>query len=632
MVIYYPHYYGKYWQELKSAGRCQSVVVRLICEKEDEIQNFLKDNTSSYFKTVANFNKLYKATLYYNNECAQMANEQDMRIILKYISKSIFIVNNITEKITTKSPPIPFTTDSLITEAHQRCGFTTKRTTMAAQNLYAKGFITYIRTDSPNIAPSAIKEIKKYVLTNYGLEYHREQQYESKSKSVQGAHECIRPTDINKKELNVDNHDEVALYNLIWKRTVASQMSIAKFNIKTINIDISKLENYHFIFEHEICLFDGFLKVYDKLDSNKNLTIPQKGDQLEIDETISTQEYSKPPPRYDDGSIIGKIKKLGIGRPATYNSIIQKIQDANYVCISDTNGIEKDSLILKLNNKNIVSETKKIYLGKDIKKCVPTEMGKLVNNFLIEHFPDILDYKFTSLMEDQLDDIAEGKLVLNTMLHNFYQKFKPLVENIKLDANIIKQMTNIGVHPENGYMIYTLVAKYGPMVQLMNDKKVVNKAPIKLPLTLDNITVDDAVQLFKYPINLGKYKNKTVTLCKGQYGFYLTYNSNKISIGLKLDVELDKYTLQNAIIKIEEENKKKLWYEKDKTSEYMVLEGPYGKYIVVKTNKKKSNYKIPPNINIAELTIDKVKEIMLKPKKDFIRKKIDKNNIKIKMI
>lgn len=663
----------KAMQGSKSAGRVQSVVTRLICEKEEEIDKFFEnENQSSYFKTTANFNEKYNAILYTTKEqkddeedeeenagenndknkeikkskkqanklkIAKVKDADDMKYILKHIGKSEFFVKDVTEKESLRQPSAPFTTDSLIQTSHQKLGFTTQRTTSAAQNLYAAGYITYIRTDSPNISEVALKDIGKLVNKNYGVEYHRELQYLSKAKDAQCAHECIRPTDIKLEFLQEKDKckgDEINLYKLIWKRTVASQMTPAKFKISTVEIDISKNDDYKFISEYESCIFDGFMRVYnDKLmkngedegdenigdneEKNKKIKLPKKNDVLEISNVTSTQEYKKPPARYDDGTIIGKMKKLGIGRPSTYNSIIKKIQDVNYVVIKNNEGLEKESLILKLKKKEIEEEKKKITLGKDSKKCVPTEMGKAVTQFLLKYFPEIMDYKFTSDMEDKLDEIAEGKLKHTKMLKDFYKNFKPLIN--KINESVVgglislKDMKEIGIHPELKHKIYTMMAKFGPIVQMIDDNnKIINTAPIKEPLKIKTITVDDAVKLFEYPKVLGKSGRKIVKLYKGQYGFYLKYGDDNLS--LKIDEEQAKnYTLELALERIEENKKKILWEGKDKVSVYTILEGPYGKFINVvpikkTTRTKAKNFKLPENEDLTKLDVEKVIEFI----------------------
>ena len=679
----------------KSSGRVQSVTVRMICEKENEIEKFFDKEQSSYFRTIADFNNKYKSVLYTTKEqgklddeewdedednikkkkgkkeekeekedkknkklqAARINDENEMKQVLKDVSKSAFKISNISEKETLRSAPPPYTTDSLIQDAHRKLGFSTQRTTSAAQNLYAAGYITYIRTDSPNISESALEEIKKMVILEYGEEYHRQQQYKSKAANAQCAHECIRPTKIENTSVPKKEkcgNDETMLYRMIWRRTMASQMAQAKFKITTIEIDISKLKEYKFVSEHDICIFSGFLAVYnpekneddqegeeeDKNKKDKKLKLPKIGDEMDISDVISSLEYKKPPVRYDDGSIIGKMKKIGIGRPSTYNSIIKKIQDANYVSIQNNSGVEKKSIILKLDDDGkIKEEIKTILLGKDIKKCVPTEMGKAVNDFLMKNFPEIMDYKFTADMEELLDKISEGKLLHVNMLKDFYKDFDPLItklnENAKGGVISLKNMTELGEHPESGHKIYTLMAKFGPIVQMLDvNNKIINTAPIKAPLKKNTITIEDAVKLFEYPKTLGKNGRSSIILYRGQYGFYLKIGDDKLPLKLT-EEEAKEYTLDDAKKRIkeneekQEENKKNLlWHGKDKVYEYSVNEGKYGKYIMsksIKNKKQKATFcKLPSNIKIESLTVEKVCEIIKESCSNKFKKK-DKN-------
>lgn len=689
----------------KSAGRVQSVTVRLICDKEEEIEKFFEQDQSSYFKTSAEFNKKYKALLYtskeqdkieeedeeenddkkkkkkiskkannvkedsedleeseeYNKDIkkksklqpARVIGDREMKKLLNEINKSTFKISDIYDKESKRSPPKPYTTDSLIQDAHRKLGFSTQRTTSSAQNLYAAGYITYIRTDSPNISEGALEEIGKMVISEYGKKYHCQQQYKAKAANAQCAHECIRPIHIDKKAIETKEkcgHDEMLLYRMIWRRTMASQMEHAIFKVNTIEVDISKLDEYKFICEQEMCIFDGFLVVYnpekneDEEDEDKNtgnkkekkLNLPKKGDKMEIEDVISTQEYKKPPSRYDDGSIIGKMKKIGIGRPSTYNSIIKKIQEAKYIELANNPGVEKKSLTLKLVDGKIKEEEKTIVLGKDSKKCVPTKTGRVVNKFLIENFSEIMDYKFTADMEKLLDKISEGKLSHVKMLKDFYKDFKPLVDTLKDKAKTgelsLNNTKEIGIHPELGYKIYTSDGKYGPVVKMLDNKnKLINIAPIKNNLKAETIKIADIIELFKFPKALGKKDNVGVSLCNGSYGYFLKYGDNTINLDIS-DKEAEEYTLDNAIEKIEERNKKVeekrknlLWVGKDKVCEYNIIEAKYGKCILSKPLKKSAKgkvsfYKFPPNTDINTLTVEKVCELIKNDRQNKFKK------------
>lgn len=703
-----------------SAGRVQSVVVRLIVEKENEIENFFESDEESFFKTMGEFsikNHIMKSQLYSinshskstdnsddeysddestedsssessedesdssseddssNDESSEEESEDDIenkpkkgkiskinklsdaRNVMLNISKSTFKISNISEKESIRYPSAPFTTSTLQQEASRKMGFSSKQTMIAAQHLYEAGFITYMRTDSVSLSDEAMDEIKKFVTKTYGKEYYRKMDYNTKSKKTktvktQEAHEAIRPTHVEKEFIaknsttRIDD-TEIKLYNLIWKRSIASQMAGAKFNVITIQIDISKLTEYYFVSIVENNTFMGFLEVYkmknvehdndeESEDDIINDFVPKIGTKLVAKNIICSQDYKRPPCRYNEASLINKMdpKNLNIGRPSTYSKIIDKIQESKYIKKEDNEGIEKKSIILKWNGNKITEENKKIILGKDTNKFIPTELGKEVNKFLMKYFPDIMDYKFTAHMEDQLDLVASGDLNWVKIFDDFYKSFQPLVE--KLNSTIKpKQLIDenercLGNHPDTGNKIIATIGPYGVYAKMYLDdehKKSVC-APIKKPLTLKKVTLEDVVKLFEYPKKLGMYGKKEVNLMKGQYGFYLKLGKGD-NVGLNglTEEDIDGYTLEDAIEKIEEKNKKILWEGKDEKYKYIILDGQYGKYISAKPIKgkkvKAKNCKLADDINITELTIDKVSNIVANTKiskRKFVKK------------
>jgi len=674
-----------------SAGRVQSVVVRLIIEKEDEITKFFNSDTDTFFKTAGEFvdktKRIFKSQLYTTNKKYQEKDDEkliksdsnndsesdsddesnsssgseddelkngklakikkvdDAKNVMKYIMKSTFKISAIGEKDSIRKPSAPFTTSTLQQEASRKYGFTSKRTMNAAQHLYEAGHITYMRTDSVNLSDEALKTIGEFIVSKYGKEYHKKMNYSSKAKNTQEAHEAVRPTEPKTAGISEDDKtkigkDEIKLYSLIWRRAIASQMSPAKFNIMSIQIDISKLDDYYFLTQIEKNIFLGFLAVYnltntendeddnetnndDKVDTN--VTIPKVGTVLNPKSVISTQDFKRPPVRYNEATLVGKLdpKNLNIGRPSTYATIIEKIQKANYVIKEDNAGKTKESLIMKWDGESskIKETTTKVVLGKDKNKFVPTSLGILVNDFLMENFPDIMDYKFTATMETHLDDVAEGKLKWNKVLDKFYKTFQPLIDNldktIKKKDMIDKHEKELGIHPETGMKIVATIAKFGPIVKMAKEGE--NKwdiAPIKKPLTLEKVTLEDAVKLFEFPKTLGKYEKKTVTLNRGKFGYYLKIGSDKDAPKVALSIneeDIDDFDIDDAITSIEEKNKKNLWSDKDAKQTYVVLEGQYGKYISVKLLKGKAkakNYKLPDGIDLDKLTLEKVREIM----------------------
>jgi len=597
-----------------SAGRVQSPVVRLIVEKENEINNFFMKSESSYFRFIGLFEKL-KAILYKNKKVAEVEIENG-KILLEKIIKSELKVMSVVKKQSIRHANQPFTTTSLQQECASKLGFSANRTMQSAQHLYENGYITYHRTDSPNITKDALIAIGKYIINKFGEEYHEEKTYKSKQATSQESHEAIRITDpklevLEESKKNIGS-DEIRLYNLIWRRTIASQMTPAKFDVTTVIIGISKLKDYHFVLQFEKLIFLGFLKVYNliniedtKLDDTqiaKNNKKFKKGAKLDVKEIVATQEYEKPPLRYSEATLIKTMEKYEIGRPSTTAVIIEKIKK-NYVKKEDIEGIEKESIILKYDGKKIIEETNKIMLGKEHNKFIPTEMGILVTEFLIKSFPKIMDYKFTSEMEKKLDKIAEGKADWRKVLKEFFEIVDPMIDKIKKDKKtfISEHSKSLGIHPETKEEIIATIGKYGAMLKM--GKKY---APIKPPLTIKTITLEDAIKIFEYPKTLGKFNKKNVYLNRGKYGLYLRFGENE-TLAILNEVDIDE-----AIKLIKEKLKKYLWMGKDKKNTYTVLNGKYGTYVKVKSikNKKTANYKIPDDTKIEELNIDKINEII----------------------
>lgn len=694
-----------------SAGRVQSVVVKLIIEKENDIKNFFSAGTSSFFKTNGDFliNKksVMKANLFttkkqekiedvnevknddqededsdsddesnkktkskpkavIKGEISRIPKEKIAKEVMKSIMDSEFKVSSVTERESIRQPSAPFTTSTLQQEASRKFGFGSKRTMAAAQHLYEGGHITYMRTDSINLSDEALKIIGEYVIKKYGKYYHRQLNYKSKAKNTQEAHEAIRPTDPKVLGVSADSThkistDEIKLYTLIWKRAVASQMSPAKFNVTNINIDISEVDDYYFVSQVENNTFLGFLAVYnlandtneveekeDEKDNeiNQKIEVPKKGTVLTPSNIVCTESYKTPPTRYNEASLVGKLdpKNLNIGRPSTYATIIDKIQNAGYVKKEDVAGEERDSVVFSWDGKpksTLETEKKKILLGKEKNKFVPQSIGILVVNFLEKHFSSVMDYKFTADMENNLDDVADGKLVWTKVLGKFWKDFNPLVE--KLDKTIVtketmdENMRELGVHPKSGNKIVVTMARYGPVVK-MTDKDNTNAilyAPIKAPLTLEKITLADAVELFEFPKKLGRYQSKIVSLQRGKYGYYLmigTTPKTAIKIALKItDEEVNSFTIEKAISSIEEKSANEFWKGSDSKNRYVVLEGQYGKYINIKpliapkTKKAKAqNVKLPADVDSETLTVDKVTEIIANYNANRRKKKEDK--------
>lgn len=610
-----------------SAGRVQSVVVRIIIDKEEEIKEFFKKGADNYFKFRANFNSSdntqIKSILHELKSpntpgpVAKINSEKKSRDLMNQFTKSIFKIANVSDRKSFRSPSPPFITSSLQQEAFRKFGFSIKQTMDCAQKLYEGGYITYMRTDSVNLSADALSNIKKFVVQTYGANYHKQTEYTTKDASAQEAHEAIRPTDSFVENLTDTKmgYDEKKLYNLIWKRAIASQMVQAEYKITTIQISISQVPDHVFITEIETLVFPGFLKVYNLQDvedvqeqeTNTTTKIPKVGETLKVNDITGTQEYSSPTTRYNQASLIAKMEAYGIGRPATYAPMVDKVISREYVKIQEEIiGEEKDSLIIAWDGKTISENTNKVTIGKEKKKFVPTFLGSMVNTFLMTNFPKIIDYKFTADMESKLDEIAQGKKTYENILSAFYKDFHEQVVKIKAMKPIIedKFARVLGTHPDTGLEIIATVARYGPVIKMCLANKKCQYAPIQEPLKLETITLQDALKLFEYPKVLGKYQNKDVKLTKGKFGFYIIFGDKKYP------VENEEVTLDQVISLIEE--RKPLGEFKDDKKTYIILSGPYGKYVKVTDTKSKKSYnvKLPEDVKIEELTIEKLQEII----------------------
>jgi DNA topoisomerase-1 len=694
-----------------SAGRVQSVVARLIVDKEREINDFLQDGIPSFFKFNGDFydvnKKVFNAILYSSKKgkskkyedpeedkekeetneikgnIAKLESETESRKLMKLLSKSDITMGDITEKDKMRNPSAPYSTSTLQQDASTKLGYNVKRTMQAAQNLYEAGYITYMRTDSVNLSKEALDSIGKYIKDKYGKNYHNLRNYTQKKANTQEAHEAVRPSDIFVEAVDQTGkirNDEYRLYNLIWKRTVASQMAPAKIKEKSIILNISKTSEYYFMTKIESIVFPGYLTLYNIqgnkedeteetednfTESNLGIDIPKKGTSIKVEKITGTQDYVNPPRRFNEATLINKLdpKNLNIGRPATYGPIIEKILEKDYVKLMDIEGEIKESIIMEWDGKKIKETIEKVNVGKEKNRMVPTSLGLLVNDFLMKYFPDIMDYKFTAGMEENLDAIAEGKEKWTSVLKDFYKKFHPIVEQISKLKTTVKDEKNrtLGNHPETNAEIIATIGKYGPMLKMCITKSKCIYAPIKAPLTIESITLEEALILFEFPKNLGKYNGMEIILNKGKFGLYITYGDKKISLNKKLtkeekeekeekeknkeekeekeknkedkeEVEVlfdENITFDEAVELIKERTKDILWSERDNKIIYEVREGPYGKYIKItdtasKKIKKSFNVKLPPDTKIEELTLEKIKFIITNNKTNRYAKKDNK--------
>jgi DNA topoisomerase-1 len=662
-----------------SAGRVQSVITRLIVDRENEIRAFMNANFNSYFKFKADFlvnNKTFTSQLHnlenknkdgsFKGEVAKIPGKDESLQFLNNCKKSEFTVAHVFTKKRIQGPQPPFTTSSLQQEANRKFNFGGKVTMMAAQKLYETGWITYIRTDSTNLSEEAMENIKKYVLETYGNNYYNKKEYKSKNKHTQEAHECIRPTDCFSTTVTDLGPNEVKLYSLIWKRTVASQMKPAEFNVTSIQIGISEIADKFFMTNIENLIFPGYLSVYgmdvneEDDNTNQDIEIPKIGTKLNYTKIIGKQTYDSPPGRYNYGSLVDKIspKNLNIGRPATYAPSIEKIIERGYIKIGDIEGIQKESTILVLEPQKDIDEISEIVtLGKEKGKYIPTQLGILVNNYLVMCFPKIIDYHFTSQMEEKLDEIATGNLHWQTVLKEFYDEFHPtILKNItkcEAENNIAKFL---GKDPKTGFDIYAKKGmEHKPIVKMIVSKGKPRYAAIEEPLTLETITLDQAIKLFEFPKTIGTLNGCDIIVHKGKNGPYLENGKLKANItdhnitldeaikilkekstglglynnipillkksvhghfiahgDLKISISKDNISFDEAVELIKERSSKYLKKIEFGNKIYTVAKGPYSVYLSeydIKT-KKKSNYKLPKNEDIENLSIKRVKEII----------------------
>jgi len=659
-----------------SAGRVQSVVVRIILDKEREIQKFLKDNIESDYRFKSLFNKDINAQLFQIkkpiddnlNESETEEEEEDKEIkeekqsgtlikgfktnikqeksardLMKKFVESEYKITGKGDKTQIKNPSPPFTTSTLQQEASRKLGFSIQRTMSAAQHLYEAGHITYMRTDSINLSAEAIKSIGDYIKSTYGNNYHNERHYKAKTKNTQEAHESIRPTHIENTGLSQTGKigtDETRLYTLIWKRAISSQMSSAKLNISTTQINISKTKDYFFQSDISTIIFDGFLKVYnmqniEKTDETEKISTKtyEINDKLKLNNLDMIQAYKTPPPRYNEASLVNKLdpKNLNIGRPSTYATIITKIQERGYVQKKDNDGVSYKTLKLEWNSseKKINEKTDELNIGKDSGRLCPTAIGTIVCDFLTQYFPDIMDYKFTSSMEEKLDKIAEGELNMIKLLKEFYyEDFHPIIEKLSKEKikYVDKDKREIGVDNESN-RIFATVRRFGPVVFIENQNgKEVNIAPLKEPLTIETVSLQDALQILSYPKVLGKIDNKITKLYKGKFGFYAKYGDKTINLS-KISDETE-ITIDKIKELIEEKKSNYLWEGKDGKIEYILLDGQFGKYFKITDKSKKTNkplnIKLQKDIEIKDLTLDKVKNIVEEGKKNKFRRPFKK--------
>lgn len=598
------------WKKIKpalSAGRVQSVAVRLIVERENEIKNFVPEE---YFRVTADFTDL-KGTPMKAELQKRLPDENAARDLLNSCIGSSFTVKDVSVKPLKKSPAPPFTTSTLQQEAARKLGFTVSQTMMIAQHLYEAGHITYMRTDSVNLSSLAISTISKEISGQIGEEYLQVRRYHTSSKGAQEAHEAIRPTYIDHRSIE-GTPQEKRLYGLIWKRTIASQMADAQIEKTTVEIEPSS-SNGHFMATGEVIKFDGFLKVYMEShddetsdDSSQSLLPPVKtGERLDLVSMTATQRYTQQPPRYTEASLVKKMEELGIGRPSTYAPTISTIQQRQYVERGDKEGSKRQSISISLKNGKITSKTLTETAGNEKGKMIPTDIGIVVNDFLTEYFPDILDYNFTARIESKFDEIAEGKLAWTEEIKQFYDMFHPAVDKastMRLEHKVGERF--LGNDPATGRPVSVKIGRFGPLVQIGegDQEHKPQFASLLKGQSVSTITLEEALKLFEFPRLIGEYEGKDVSVAIGRFGPYIRHDNKFTSIPKSLTPA--EITIDEAISLIEakrQQERQRIVKTFDEDPEMEILNGRYGVYI----SYKKSNYKIPKTItDPASLTLE----------------------------
>lgn len=596
------------WTKIKgglSAGRVQSVAVRLIVEREREISRF---KAEAAYRAVAHFTTASGAEIEAEYE-KRFPTAGEARAFLESCDKSEFSVDSISVKPARRSPAPPFTTSTLQQEAARKLGFPVQVTMMVAQRLYESGMITYMRTDSVNLSSLAIGAAKQVITDEMGAKYSRTRAYATKTKGAQEAHEAIRPTDLSRRHVEGQAQDK-ALYDLIWKRTIASQMADAQLERTELGISGSGLKG-HFKAVGEVVIFDGFLRVYnesrdDDRDEQGSKLLPRvaEGEKLGCGSVRCEERYSRPPARYTEASLVRKMEELGIGRPSTYAPTISTILNRGYVEKSEPSPRKRSLSVLKLEGGKISESKVEETIGADKNKLVPTDIGSVVNDYLVENFSEVVDFNFTADVERELDHVAAGQMEWQDAIDGFYKSFHPLVEEARTARSEHKVGERlIGTDPVSGKEIYAKIGRYGPVVQkgsVDGDEKP-QFAPMPKGKSIETITLEEAVSLFKLPCTIGTFEGGDVKCNVGRFGPYVQHGGKFYSLPKGTDplsVSLDEAI--EIINAKREAEQKKLVKSFEQDPGLQILNGRYGKYIA----KDKQNYKIPKDMTAEDLSYE----------------------------
>ena len=609
------------WRKVKpalSAGRVQSVAVRLIVEREREINEFVSE---AAFRVIANFILPDGTTVLKAELNRRLKDKKEVEAFLESCKNASFTIDDITTKPVKKSPAPPFTTSTLQQEAARKLGYSVSQTMMIAQRLYESGLITYMRTDSVNLSDLALGTAKEAIFETYGEKYYKFRQYHTKSKGAQEAHEAIRPTYISNVEAG-SSSQEKKLYELIRKRTIACQMADAELERTTISVGISG-QTERFVAVGEVISFEGFLQAYmesnddevEKEQENGLLPPVKLHEVLSLKDIVATERFTQRPPRYTEASLVRRLEELGIGRPSTYAPTIQTIQNREYVVKGDKEGVERTYTIISLSKGKIKETEKTEMVGADRNKLMPTDIGAVVNDFLMEYFPDVLDYNFTASVEKEFDSVAEGELVWTKAIDKFYKIFHPIVEAtaaVKTEHKVGERQ--LGIDPKSGNPVFVKIGRYGPVVQIgvahADDKEAPKPqfASLMKGQSIDTITLEEALKLFDLPRTVGEYEGKVMVAAVGRFGPFIRHDGKFVSI--PKDLNPLTITAEEAIALIDgkrEKDEQRFIKKFEEDPEMEILKGRFGPYI----SYQKANYRIPKTItDPASLTLEDCKKII----------------------
>ncbi|WP_293741005.1 type I DNA topoisomerase [uncultured Parabacteroides sp.] len=609
------------WRKVKpalSAGRVQSVAVRLIVEREREINDFVSE---AAFRVIANFILPDGTTVLKAELNRRLKDKKEVEAFLESCKNAAFTIDDITKKPVKKSPAPPFTTSTLQQEAARKLGYSVSQTMMIAQRLYESGLITYMRTDSVNLSDLALGTAKEAIFETYGEKYYKFRQYHTKSKGAQEAHEAIRPTYISNVEAG-NSPQEKKLYELIRKRTIACQMADAELERTTISVGISG-QTERFVAVGEVISFEGFLQVYmesndddvEKEQENGLLPPVKLHEVLSLKDIVATERFTQRPPRYTEASLVRRLEELGIGRPSTYAPTIQTIQNREYVVKGDKEGTERTYTVVSLSKGKIKETEKTEIVGADRNKLMPTDIGTVVNDFLMEYFPDVLDYNFTASVEKEFDSVAEGELIWTEAIDKFYKIFHPIVEAtaaVKTEHKVGERQ--LGIDPKSGNPVFVKIGRYGPVVQIgvahADDKEAPKPqfASLMKGQSIDTIKLEEALKLFDLPRTVGEYEGKVMVAAVGRFGPFIRHDGKFVSI--PKDLNPLTITAEEAIALIDgkrEKDEQRFIKKFEEDPEMEILKGRFGPYI----SYQKANYRIPKTVtDPTAMTLEDCKKII----------------------